>query len=109
MSLQEIWAQGVFATFFFGHHRGTSASHLILECVTDRANQFWLFYVKGSSGSCKCCVFSEICMMESSSVQMSVYIYINRYLWSQLQGFDAKIILFLGREGGILRNRKEHF
>lgn len=38
-------------------------------------------------------------MMESSSVQMSVYIYINRYLWSQLQGFDAKIILFLGRWG----------
>lgn len=36
--------------------------------------------------------------MEYSSVQMAVYIYINKYLWSQLQGFDAKIILFLGRE-----------
>lgn len=37
-------------------------------------------------------------MMEYSSVQMAVYIYINKYLWSQLQGSDAKIILFLGRE-----------
>lgn len=83
--------------FFFGHHRGTSASHLILECVTDRAKQFLLFCVKGSSSSWKSCVFSGISRMEYSSVWMAVYICINKYLWSQLQGFDAKIILFLGR------------
>lgn len=87
-----IWV--LLSLFSFGHHRGTSASHLILEYITDRAKQFLLFYVKGSSW--KSCVFSGICMMEYSSVQIAVYIYINKYLWSQLQGFDAKI-LFLGR------------
>lgn len=88
----------VFVPFFFS--LTITEEHLphisSLSALQTRPNSFLLFCVKGSSSSWKSCVFSGICMMEHSSVQMAVCICINKYLWSQLQRCDAKIILFLG-------------